>query len=90
MTPAWNPDEAIASAHRLDAVLSFDKLARAWPRLKSNPGALGSTRLRRVLCWLRLAFCRLRHGFAFNDEACGEHQCADREITISSAPCATR
>ena len=40
-TPALNQDEAISTEHLLDAVLSFDNLARAWQRVKSNKGAPG-------------------------------------------------
>ena len=32
-TPAWNHDEAISTEHLLDAVLSYDNLARAWQRV---------------------------------------------------------
>ena len=40
-TPALNQDEAISTEHLLDAVLSYDNLARAWQRVKSNKGAPG-------------------------------------------------
>ena len=40
-TPALNQDEAISTEHLLDAVLSYDNLARAWQRVKSNNGAPG-------------------------------------------------
>ena len=42
MTPALNQDEAISTEHLLDAVLSFDNLAQAWQRVKSNKGAPGT------------------------------------------------
>ena len=41
MTPALNQDEAISTEYLLDAVLSYDNLARAWQRVKSNNGAPG-------------------------------------------------
>ena len=40
-TPALNQDEATSDEYLLDAVLSFDNLARAWQRVKSNKGAPG-------------------------------------------------
>ena len=40
-TPALNQDEAISTEHLLDAVLSYDNLARAWQRVRSNKGAPG-------------------------------------------------
>ena len=40
-TPALNQDEATSVEYLLDAVLSFDNLARAWQRVKSNNGAPG-------------------------------------------------
>jgi len=41
MTPALNQDEAISTEYLLDAVLSYDNLARAWQRVESNKGAPG-------------------------------------------------
>ena len=41
MRPALNQDEAIFTEHLLDAVLSYDNLARAWQRVMSNKGAPG-------------------------------------------------
>ena len=40
-TPALNQDEAISTEYLLDAVLSYDNLARAWQRVESNKGAPG-------------------------------------------------